>query len=449
MSGVVWMKNKKIGFISLGCSKNLVDSENMLGILAENGYIITDDLAEAEVIVVNTCAFIDSAKQESIEAILDAASFKEEGNCKALICAGCLSERYKEEILSELPELDAVVGVEDYDKIAEVIKEAESGGRKEFFGGNASDMELPRMLTTQSHTAYIKIAEGCDNFCSYCAIPFIRGRYKSRPMEYILAEARKLADGGVKELIVIAQDTGRYGMDLYKEKKLPELLSKLCEIEKIEWVRVHYCYPEEIDDALIKVFREEEKIVKYMDIPIQHADDEILKKMNRKTTGDELRALINRLREEIPQIAIRTSLIAGFPGETEEQFETLCNFVKEMKFERLGAFAYSAEEGTKAAKMDGQIADDVKEKRAEILMEIQNKVAEENGKKMTGKTLSVLTEGFDEESCLYYGRSYMDSLDVDALVYFGAEEEVAPGEFVKVKILDYVDYDLTGEMIYD
>ena len=443
------MKNKKIGFISLGCSKNLVDSENMLGILSENDYEITDDLSEAEVIVVNTCAFIDSAKQESIETILDAASFKEEGNCKILICAGCLSERYKEEILAELPELDAVIGVEDYDKIVEVIKEAENGGRKEFFGGNASDMELPRMLTTQSHTAYLKIAEGCDNFCSYCAIPFIRGRYKSRPMEYIIAEAKKLSEGGVSELIVIAQDTGRYGMDLYKEKKLPELLKKLCEIEGIKWVRVHYCYPEEIDDALIKVFREEEKIVKYMDIPIQHADDEILKKMNRKTTGEELRTLINRLREEIPGIAIRTSLIAGFPGETEEQFETLCNFVKEMKFERLGAFAYSAEDGTRAAKMDGQIADDVKEKRAEILMDIQNKVAEENGKKQIGKTLTVLTEGFDSESCLYFGRSYMDSLDVDALVYFGAEEEVMIGEYVSVKILDYVDYDLTGEMIYD
>ncbi len=443
------MKNKKIGFISLGCSKNLVDSENMLGILSEKNYEITDDLYEAEVIVVNTCAFIDSAKQESIETILDAAEFKKEGNCKILICAGCLSERYKEEILSELPELDAVVGVEDYDKIVDVIEEAEKGGKKEFFGGSASDMELPRMLTTQSHTAYLKIAEGCDNFCSYCAIPFIRGRYKSRPMEYIIEEAEKLAEGGVKELIVIAQDTGHYGADLYKEKKLPELLSKLCEIEEIEWVRVHYCYPEEIDDELIKVFREEEKIVKYMDIPIQHADDEILKKMNRKTTGEELKTLINKLRKEIPGIAIRTSLIAGFPGETEEQFETLYNFVKEMKFERLGAFAYSQEDGTRAAKMDGQIPEDVREERAQILMGLQNKIAEENGQKMIGKTLKVLTEGFDEESCLYFGRSYMDSLDVDALVYFGAEDEITPGSFVMVKILDYVDYDLTGEMIYD
>ncbi|MBR6719882.1 MAG: 30S ribosomal protein S12 methylthiotransferase RimO, partial [Clostridia bacterium] len=405
------MKTEKVGFISLGCSKNLVDSENMIGILTEKGYEITEDIEEAEIIIVNTCAFIDSAKAESIETILDAASYKEMGKCKILICAGCLSERYKDEILSELPELDAIVGVEDYDKIAEAIDEAKKNGNRKFFGGNASDKTLPRVITTPKHTAYLKIAEGCDNFCSYCAIPFIRGRYKSRPMEEVLAEAEELAESGVKELIVIAQDTSRYGIDLYKEKKLPELLKKLCKIENVKWVRVHYCYPEEINDEIIDVFKTEEKIVKYMDIPIQHADDEILKKMNRKTTGEELRTLINKLRKEIPGIAIRTSLIAGFPGETEEQFETLCNFVKEMKFERLGAFAYSAEEGTRAAKMENQIDDDIKEERAGILMDIQNKVAEENGKAFIGKTLTVLTEGFDEESCLYFGRSYMDSLD--------------------------------------
>ncbi len=443
------MKTEKVGFISLGCSKNLVDSENMIGILTEKGYEITEDIEEAEIIIVNTCAFIDSAKAESIETILDAASYKEMGKCKILICAGCLSQRYKDEILSELPELDAIVGVEDYDKIAEAIDEAKKNGNRKFFGGNASDKTLPRVITTPKHTAYLKIAEGCDNFCSYCAIPFIRGRYKSRPMEEIVAEAEELAESGVKELIVIAQDTSRYGIDLYKEKKLPELLKKLCKIENVKWVRVHYCYPEEINDEIIDVFKTEEKIVKYMDIPIQHADDEILKKMNRKTTGEALRTLIDKLRKEIPGIAIRTSLIAGFPGETEEQFETLCNFVKEMKFERLGAFAYSAEEGTRAAKMENQIDDEVKERRAEILMDIQNKVAEENGKSFIGKTLTVLTEGFDSESCLYYGRSYMDSLDVDAFVYFGAEKEVEAGEFVKVKIMDYVDYDLTGEMIYD
>lgn len=443
------MRTKKIGFISLGCSKNLVDSENMIGILTEKGYEITENIEEAEVIIVNTCAFIDSAKAESIETILDAASYKETGACKTLICAGCLSERYKDEILSELPELDAIVGVQDYDRIAEAIEEAEKGGNKMFFGGNASDKTLPRIITTPKHTAYLKIAEGCDNFCSYCAIPFIRGRYKSRPMEEIVAEAETLASSGVKELIVIAQDTSRYGVDLYKEKKLPELLGRLCRIDAVKWVRVHYCYPEEINDEIIEVFKTEEKIVKYMDIPIQHADDEILKKMNRKTTGEELRTLINKLRKEIPGIAIRTSLIAGFPGETEEQFETLCNFVKEMKFERLGAFAYSAEEGTRAAKMENQIDDDIKEERAGILMDIQNKVAEENGKAFIGKTLTVLTEGFDEESCLYFGRSYMDSLDVDAFVYFGAEEEINAGEFVNVRIMDYVDYDLTGEMIYD
>ncbi len=441
--------NKKVGFISLGCSKNLVDSENMIGILVSEGYEMTDIIEEAEIIIVNTCAFIDSAKEESINTILDAARYKKIGACEVLISAGCLSERYKDEILSELPELDGVLGVEDYDKIDLLIKECFEKKKTGFFGGNASDKTLPRVLTTQSHVAYLKIAEGCDNFCSYCAIPFIRGRFKSRPMEDIIDEAVSLAENGVKELIVIAQDTSKYGIDLYKEKRLPSLLRKLCRIDKIKWVRVHYCYPEEITDELIKTFREEEKIVKYMDIPIQHIDDDILKKMNRKTTGDKIRSLILKLRKEIPGIAIRTSLIAGFPTESEEAFLKLCDFLTEMKFERLGAFPYSQEEGTPAAKMDGQIDEEVKKARADRLMEIQREISDDNGMKMIGKTLEVLVEGFDIETCLYEGRSYLDSLDVDGRVYFGAVSDIKAGDFVKVKILDYVDYDLTGEMIYE
>ncbi len=440
--------NKKIGIISLGCSKNLVDSEYMLGLLMKKKYEITPNIEEAEAIIINTCAFIDSAKQESIDAILSAAEYKK-GKCKALICAGCLSERYKDEIMEELPELDAVVGVNDFDKIASIVDSALKGEKVRAFGGCGIEKNLPRLITTPSYTAYLKIAEGCDNFCSYCVIPYIRGRYKSRKIESIVKEARRLADSGVKELIVVAQDTSRYGVDLYGEKKLPELLKKLCRIKKIDWVRVHYCYPEEINDEIIEVFKSEDKLLKYMDIPIQHCNDEILKRMNRKTTGEKIRDLINKLRKEIPQIAIRTSLIAGFPGETEEQFLELCDFVKEMRFDRLGVFPYSAEEGTNAAKMQGQIEDNIKEDRANKIMEIQKNLAEEMCKERIGSVLKVLTEGFDDENYLYYGRSYLDSADVDAKVYFGAERLLEPGDIVKVKILDNTEYDLTGEMVYE
>lgn len=443
--------NKKIGIISLGCSKNLVDSENMLGLLNKKGYDLTDDISEADVLIVNSCAFIDSAKQESIDAILEAAKYKERGvgSCKALICAGCLSERYKDEIMKEIPELDGVVGVNSIDKIVSVAERALKGKKVEEFGEKATDRTLPRLVTTPKYTAYLKIAEGCDNFCSYCAIPYIRGRYKSRSQEAILKEAKMLVGGGAKELIVIAQDTSKYGVDLYGEKALPELLRKLCKIEGLEWVRVHYCYPEEITDELIRVIKEEPKIVNYLDIPIQHCNDRILKKMNRKTSGRAIRELISRLRREIPDLVIRTSLIAGFPGETEEEFNELCEFVREAKFDRLGAFSYSAEEGTPAAKMEGQLPQEVKDERCGRLMEIQSEVARELGEKRIGQVLTVLTEGFDNENYLYYGRSYADSADVDARVYFGAEYVPAPGEFVKVKILDYTDYDLTGEMIYE
>lgn len=441
--------SKKVGFISLGCSKNLVDSENMLGLLRGRGYEITGKIEEADVIIVNTCAFIDSAKQESIDAILDAAQYKKTGHCKALICAGCLSERYKDEIMSELPELDGVLGVNDFDKIVGLVTEVLKGNKKELFGKSGEMKSLPRAITTPKYTAFVKIAEGCDNFCSYCAIPNIRGRYRSRRFESIIKEARKLTNAGAEEIILIAQDTSKYGIDMYKEKRLPELMRSLCTIRKLKWLRVHYCYPEEITEELIKTVRDEAKIVNYLDIPIQHCNDRILKKMNRKTTGGEIRKLIKHLREEIPDIAIRTSLIAGFPGETQEEFEELCDFVREMKFDRLGVFAYSAEEGTPAARMDGQLPEEVKNERVEKLMEIQNKVAEELGQKRIGQVLTVLTEGFDKSSYLYYGRSYADSVDVDAKVYFGARYMAEPGEFIKVKILDYADYDLTGEMIYE
>ena len=442
--------SKKVGMISLGCSKNLVDSENMLGLLKLHGYEITKDVAEADAIIVNTCAFIDSAKQESIDAILDAAKYKETGKCKALICAGCLSERYKEEIMREIPELDGVIGVNDIEKIVLLVTKTLSGTKTEYFPEEPKPIRgLPRAVTTPSYTAFLKIAEGCDNYCSYCAIPYIRGRYRSRKIESIVKETRKLIENGTKEIILIAQDTSRYGIDLYGEKSLDKLLHKLCTIEKLKWIRVHYCYPEEITEELIEAFKTEKKIIKYMDIPIQHCNDRILKRMNRKTTGNEIRALISHLRGEIPGVAIRTSLIVGFPGETEEEFNELCEFVREIKFDRLGVFAYSAEEGTPAAKMEGQIPEDVKEVRRAKIMAIQKEVAEELGKKRIGKVLNVITEGFDNNSFLYYGRSYADSPDVDAKVYFGARYIPIPGEIVKVKILDYTDYDLTGEMVYE
>lgn len=442
--------NKKIGMISLGCSKNLVDSENMLGLLKLHGYAITPDIEEADAIIVNTCAFIDSAKQESINAILDAARYKDEGKCRALICAGCLSERYKDEIMREIPELDGVIGVNDIEKIVLLVTKTLSGTKTEYFPEEPKAIRgLPRALTTPSYTAFLKIAEGCDNYCSYCAIPYIRGRYRSRKIESIVKETRRLIEKGMKELILIAQDTSRYGIDLYGEKSLAKLLRKLCTIIKLEHIRVHYCYPEEITEELIQTFKTEDKIIKYMDIPIQHCNDRILKRMNRKTTGNEIRALIGHLREEIPGIAIRTSLIVGFPGETEEEFNELCDFVREIEFDRLGVFPYSAEEGTPAAKMDGQIPEKIKEERCAKIMEIQKEVADKLGKSRIGQILNVITEGFDEDSFLYYGRSYADSPDVDAKVYFGASCLPMPGDIVKVKILDYLDYDLTGEMVYE
>lgn len=442
--------NIKVGMISLGCSKNLIDSENMLGMLRLHGYDITADINEAEAIIVNTCAFIDSAKQESINAILDAAKYKEIGKCRALICAGCLAERYQDEIMSEIPELDGVIGVNDIEKIVLLVKKTLSGEKAEYFPKEPKPIKgLPRIVTTQPHTAFLKIAEGCDNYCSYCAIPYIRGRYRSRKIESIVKEARKLIENGAKEIILIAQDTSRYGIDIYGEKSLDKLLHKLCTISKLEFIRVHYCYPEEITEELIQTFKNEKKILKYMDIPVQHCNDRILKRMNRKTTGAEIRALISHLRDEIPGIAIRTSLIVGFPGETQKEFEELCEFVREVKFDRLGVFSYCAEDGTPAAKMPDQIPEYVKEQRRSKIMEIQKEICDELGKKKIGNVMSVITEGFDPGSSLYYGRSYADSPDVDARVYFGAESIPAMGDIVRVRILGYDDYDLMGETAHE
>ena len=395
-----------IGFVSLGCPKNLVDTEVMLGILGSEGYQIVSDPSEADVIVVNTCGFIESAKEESIQTILEMAEYKKE-RCKLLIMSGCLAERYHDDILKELPEVDAVIGTGDYSKIA----------------------------------------DGCDNCCTYCIIPKLRGKYRSRKMEDILREAAALAQDGVRELIVIAQDTTRYGIDLYGKYRLAELLRELCKIDGVHWIRVHYLYPEVITDELIAAFREETKIVKYMDIPIQHCNDTVLKRMGRHGGKRQLCELLSKLRREIPDLVIRTSLIAGFPGETQEQFDELLQFVKDMKFERLGAFAYSQEEDTPAAKLPQQLPQEVKESRAAQILEVQAQISEQHQHGMLGKRLEVLTEGYDMDNLMYFGRSYADSIDVDATVYFAAEEEVETGSFVTVEILDADAYDLTGKMI--
>ena len=440
--------NIKIGFVSLGCPKNLVDTEVMLGILGNSGYQIVSNPEDADVIVVNTCGFIDAAKTESIETILEMAQYKN-NNCKLLIASGCLAERYHDDILKELPEVDAVVGTGDYTKIAEVIKSALNGEKPVLYGN--MDMPepegQPRMVSTGNASAYLKIADGCDNRCTYCIIPKLRGKYRSRHIEDIVSEAETLAKDGIRELIVIAQDTTRYGIDLYGEYRLPDLLQELCKIDGIHWIRVHYLYPEVITDDLISVFKNEDKIVKYMDIPIQHCNDEVLKRMGRHGNKEQLYSLINKLRNEIPGLVIRTTVIAGFPGETEEQFGELLQFVKDMKFERLGAFAYSQEEDTPAAKLPEQIEQDVKDARAAQILEIQSEISKEHQNSLLQKQLEVLVEGYDMDNLMYYGRSYADSIDIDTTVYFAAEDEVLSGSFVKVEILDADEYDLTGKLV--
>ena len=437
-----------VGMISLGCAKNRTDSEIMLGILSERGHNLVNDPQDADIIIVNTCGFIEAAKQESIDTILEMAQYKE-GRCKLLIVTGCLAERYNEEVLKEFPEINAIVGVSDYHKIADIIDRAQKGERPALYGHINDDVPegLPRIITTGTATAYIKIAEGCDNNCTYCAIPKIRGKYRSRAMDDVLSEAKELAQNGVRELIVIAQDTTRYGIDLYGEYRLPQLLTELCAIDELKWVRVHYFYTEAVTDELIDVFAKEDKLCSYIDMPIQHINDNVLKSMARRTNGEEIKRTISKMREKIKDVTIRTSIITGFPGETHEQFEELYEFLKEFKLDRVGVFAFSEEEGTAAVKLKDKIDEEVKEQRRDILMELQSGISLELNKRKLGKIYDVLCEGYDEESFLHYGRSEADSVDVDGLVYFAANREVNIGQFVKVEILDCDEYDLTGKMV--
>lgn len=440
--------NYNIGIVSLGCPKNQTDTETMLGLLSEGNHKIVSDPKEADIIIVNTCGFIESAKQESIDTLLEMAEYKT-GRCKALIATGCLAERYNEEILREMPEIDAVVGTGDYDRIATVINDVMDGERPVIYGHQERSIEegLPRMLSTPSYTAYLKIGDGCDNRCTYCAIPYIRGRFRSRRIEDVVNEAQKLAENGVKELILIAQDTTRYGVDLYGEYSLDKLLEQLAEIKSIEWIRIHYFYTEAITPSLIGVMAKYDKILPYIDMPIQHASNEILRRMGRRTNKEQIQSTIEDIRLNMPDSVIRTSIIVGFPGETEEQFDELCEFVKKIRFDRMGVFAYSREEGTPAADFEDQVDDDVKQERLDKLMSIQQKISLDINRSKLGKIIDVLAEGYDEESFLYYGRSKGDSIDVDGKVYFGAEREIVPGEFVKVKILAADEYDLSGEVM--
>lgn len=439
----------KVLFISLGCDKNLVDSEVMLGLLAEKGYQMTDDEIEAEVIVINTCCFIHDAKEESIQTILEMAEYKKEGTLKALIVTGCLAQRYQQEILDEIPEVDEVLGTTSYPEIVDAIENALKG-RAEVRMTDIDALPLvdtARQVTTGGHFAYLKIAEGCDKHCTYCIIPKIRGNYRSVPMERLIKEAEGLAEKGVKELILVAQETTLYGKDLYGEKSLHRLLKELCRISGIRWIRILYCYPEEIDDNLIQVMKEEPKICHYVDLPIQHANTDILKRMGRRTSKEQLEEIIGKLRREIPDIAIRTTLITGFPGETEEQHQELVDFVDEMEFDRLGVFTYSPEEDTPAAEMEGQIPEEVKEDRQAEIMELQQEIAFEQAEDMVGKEVLVMIEGKVADENAYVGRTYKDAPNVDGLIFVNTEEELMSGDFARVKVTGAAEYDLIGELI--
>lgn len=439
----------KILFISLGCDKNLVDTEVMLGILASGGYQMTDDEAEADVIVINTCCFIQDAKEESIQNILDMARYKEEGRLKALIVTGCLAQRYKQEILDEIPEVDGVLGTTSYDKIMETVEGALKGQHMVALEDvNLSpNVESERMVTTGGHFAYLKIAEGCDKHCTYCIIPKVRGNFRSVPMERLIKEAEGLAAKGVKELILVAQETTLYGKDIYGAKALPKLLRELCKIQGIYWIRILYCYPEEITEELIQVIKEEEKICHYLDLPIQHASDDILRSMGRKTSKKELVGIIHKLRREIPDICLRTTLITGFPGETKAQHTELMEFVDEMEFDRLGVFTYSPEEDTPAAIMQGQISEEVKVERQGELMELQQEIAFENARSMIDREVLVMIEGKVADQNAYVGRTYLDAPNVDGLIFVNTQEELLSGDFVKVKVSGAVDYDLIGGIV--
>ena len=438
---------KKVGMISLGCPKNQVDGEIMLAALADAGYEITGSVEGADCVIVNTCGFIDDAKREAIDTILEVAELKKAGLVGSLLVTGCLAQRYKDEVIREMPEIDGIIGIGENANIVNVVDRVLSGKTVCAF----SDKKLlplsgSRLLSTPDFWAYLKIADGCSNCCTYCAIPSIRGGYRSREEDDIVAEAESLVENGVKEIVLIAQDVTKYGIDLYGELRLPKLLKKLCKIDGIRWIRLLYCYPDVFTDELIELMASEEKICNYVDLPLQHADSGVLKRMNRKGNAESYMELINKLRSKMPDVVIRTTFIAGFPGETEDEFETLCSFIEKAEFDRLGCFAYSPEEGTPAAKMDGQIEDEIKARRADIIMGLQYPIFERKQKAKTGKTFTVIVDGYDEEDMLYYGRTYGDCAEIDSRVIISTEDELIPGEFVDVKIIGTDDIDLVGEV---
>ena len=452
------MEKIKLFCVSLGCDKNLVDTEKMLGVAGGLGVSFTDDETEADAILNNTCCFIGDAKEESVNTILDMARYKEEGKCRALIVAGCLAQRYKQEIIDEIPEVDAILGTTSYEEIGNVLTRlfGENGEEKkaEHISCFHDLKELPtqaekRVMTTGGHYAFLKIAEGCDKRCTYCIIPYLRGPYRSVPMEQLLAEARELAENGVRELILVAQETTLYGKDLYGEKSLPKLLHELAQIPGIYWIRIQYCYPEEITDELIQTIKSEEKVCHYLDIPIQHASDRILRRMGRRTHKAELKERISTLRREIPDIALRTTFICGFPGETQEDHEELMEFVDEMEFERVGVFTYSAEEDTPAYSYPDQIPEEVKEERRADVMELQQEIAFEHCENMVGKVLDVMIEGKVADEPAYVGRTYMDAPNVDGLIFVNADEMLMSGDFVRVKVTGANEYDLIGEVYHE
>lgn len=440
--------NYKIGMISLGCPKNQVDAEHMLALMDAEGWEIVDYVDGCDAIIVNTCGFIDDAKKEAIENILDMVELKKEGVISKIIVTGCLAQRYKDEIVKEIPEVDAVIGIGANGDIIKTVEEVMSG--VDTIEKYPPQCELPlegqRILTTPQYWAYLKIGEGCSNRCTYCTIPSIRGNMRSRSMENVIDEAKQLAESGVKELILIAQDTTSYGLDLYGELKLPELLNELCKIDSIEWIRLLYCYPDRITDELIETMKNQEKVVNYIDLPLQHADDKILKAMNRRGDQALIRNVISKLREEIPDVVIRTTFIVGFPGEGEEEFETLAEFVNEIEFDRLGVFTFSPQEGTPAFDMEDQVDEDIKTRRGEVIIQDQYSIMEEKNNEKIGKTYRVVVEDYDGYSDSYTGRTYMDAPEIDGLVKFTSHKDLDIGDFVDVEIFDVEDYDLIGEV---
>lgn len=445
--------NAKISFVSLGCDKNLIDSEIMLGLIDEEGYTITYDDSEADIIIINSCGFIMDANQEAIDKVLEMADYKRDGQCKALIVTGCMAQRYKDEIFEALPEVDAVVGTGDFESIGNVIKRLLDGEKQVELVTDKEHLLNPdnsykRIITTTGGFSYLKIAEGCDNHCTYCTIPSLRGHYRSRTIDSLVKEAKILASKGVRELILIAQDTSLYGSDIYGKKSLPELLRKLSEIEDIKWLRILYCYPENITDELIDEMASNPKVLHYLDMPIQHSEDRILKLMGRRSTNAGLKEIIGKMREKMPDMCIRTTLITGFPSETEEEFKAQCNFIEEVKFDRLGVFTYSPEDGTPAARMDNQIDEDVKAERKDYLLQVQKSVSADICQKYVGKVLEIIVEGkIEGDDNVYCGRSYRDCYEIDGFVFFKSEDDLLAGDFYNIKITEAGDYDLIGERI--